>query len=88
MLRVWLLHLLQRRNMKLVSDWKQAWKWISVNCMVIATAVQGAWMYIPDDMKAEVPHNIVHILTMLLLVLGLAGRLIKQGGTDAAPPAV
>lgn len=66
-------------KISLVEDWKQCWKWLSTNMMVIATAIQGAWMYIPDDMKANIPHNIVNILTMTLLVLGLLGRLIKQG---------
>ncbi len=67
--------------MKLVDDWKQAWKWISMNCMVVATAVQGAWVYIPEDLRSNVHPTIVHVLTIGLLVLGIAGRLIKQ---DAA----
>lgn len=65
--------------MKLVDDWKHAWKWLSVNCMVVATAVQGAWMYIPADMRTKFPSEGVHILTIFLLVAGVAGRLVKQG---------
>lgn len=57
---------------------------MSVNCMLIATAIQGAWMYIPDDMKDSVPKNIVHVLTILLLVLGLVGRITKKGAPDAS----
>lgn len=72
--------------MNLIQDWKQAWKWASMNCMVGATALQGAWMYVPDDLKADLPHNLVHWLTILLLVLGVGGRLVKQGGKDAIPP--
>lgn len=70
--------------MKLVDDWKQAWKWISMNCMMIATVLQGAWMGIPDDMKTSVPEWLVHAMTIIILVLGIAGRLVKQD----APPAV
>ena len=66
--------------MKLVADWKDAWKWISVNCMVIATAIQGAWVYVPEDMRTSLPPNLVHFLTIGLLAVGVAGRLIKQGG--------
>lgn len=68
--------------MKLVDDWKDAWKWISVNCMIIATAIQGAWMYIPDDMRTAIPSGIVNIVTLILLAAGIAGRLVKQGTPD------
>lgn len=64
--------------MKLVSDWKQAYKWISVNCMTIAAAVQGAWVYIPEDLKTSAPRNLVTIITVSLLVLGVVGRIIDQ----------
>lgn len=50
-----------------------------MHCMFLATAIQGAWMYVPDDLKEQVPHNMVYILTMAILLLGLAGRLLKQG---------
>lgn len=69
--------------MSLVDDWKNAWRWFSMNCMVIATAIQGAWVYIPDDMRAVVPAHLVGIITILLLILGIVGRLIKQDKKDA-----
>ena len=71
-------------KIKLVQDWKYAWKWFSTNMMVIATAIQGAWMYIPEDMKTNIPHNIVNILTMVLLGLGLVGRIVQQGDNKNA----
>lgn len=64
--------------MKLVNDWKQAWRWISVNCMIIAGAIQAAWMSISDDMKAVIPHNMVEYVTIALLLFGVVGRLVKQ----------
>lgn len=69
--------------MKLVDDWKDAWKWISLNCMAIAGALQGAWVYVPEDMRAELPKNLVHGITLILLICGIAGRLIKQGDHNA-----
>lgn len=65
--------------MKLVDDAKQAWKWISVQSMAAAVALQGAWEFIPDDMKASIPHSWVTYATLGLLALGLVGRLVKQG---------
>ena len=65
-------------SLKLVDDAKDAWSWISMWCMTIAGAVQGAWMFLPDEMKASIPTNIVQWVTGGLLVLGIAGRLVKQ----------
>lgn len=64
--------------MKLVSDWKQAWKWVSVNCMVVAAALQGAWVYVPEDLRDSVPQDVVSLLTISLLGLGVLGRLVQQ----------
>lgn len=64
--------------MKLVPEARKAWKWISVQAMVVAGAIQGAWVFIPDDMKASIPSKYVGAATMALLVLGVAGRLVKQ----------
>lgn len=68
--------------MSLVDDWKSAWRWFSMNCMVIATAIQGAWVYIPDDLRANVPAHLISTVTILLLTLGIVGRLVKQGNKD------
>lgn len=64
--------------MKFVEDAKQAWRWFSVQAMVIAAALQGAWVYTPDEMRATVPHGVVGAITIVLLVLGVAGRLVDQ----------
>lgn len=64
--------------MKLVENWRDGWKWLSMHCMIIAGALQGAWVYVPDDMKQMVPRHLVSVLTMILLGLGVVGRLVKQ----------
>lgn len=71
---------------KLVEDWRKAWKWFSVNAMVAAAAIQGAWLQIPEDMKAHIPEALVSGATIALLVLGVAGRIVKQGGEDDKQP--
>jgi hypothetical protein len=70
---------------ELVEDWRGAWRWLSVNCMVLAAALQGAWLYIPEDMKASVPPHITSAATILLLVLGVIGRLKKQQPCEPKP---
>lgn len=69
--------------MKLVDDFKQCWRWISVQAMVLAGAVQGAWLMIPDDMRTSIPPHVVQGVTIALLVLGVAGRLVDQSKKDA-----
>ena len=65
--------------MKLVDDARRAYRWFSVQAMGLALAIQGAWEVIPADMKAGIPQQYVTWLTLGLLVLGIAGRLVDQG---------
>lgn len=64
--------------MKLVDDAKRCWRWISVQAMVVAGAVQGAWVMVPDDLKESFPKHWVQWLTIFLLALGIGGRLVQQ----------
>jgi hypothetical protein len=66
--------------MKLVDNWKQMWKWISVNCMAGAIAIQTTWAAIPDDLRASIPHGVVTVVTIAMLIAGIGGRIIKQPG--------
>lgn len=73
-------------KIRLVDDWQRAWRWASVNCMVLAGAVQGAWLYIPEDMRDSVPQKVVTGITIGILVLGVIGRVFKKepsGGENA-----
>ena len=67
--------------MKLIANWKKAWRMLSIQAMTLAGAVQGAWMFIPDDMRTSIPSNVVQGLTIALLALGVAGRLVDQPKT-------
>lgn len=62
----------------LVDNAKNAWRWLSVQAMALAGAVQATWLALPDDMKASVPANYVQYLTLALVLLGIGGRLVKQ----------
>lgn len=64
--------------MQFVDDVKQAYRWFSVQAMVWAIAVQGAWEVLPADMKAGIPPKLVTYVTLGLLALGVVGRLVKQ----------
>lgn len=64
--------------MTFVDNVGQCWKWFSVQAMTVAVAIQGTWPVIPDDMKATIPANAVHAITIVLLVAGLIGRTVQQ----------
>ena len=67
--------------MKLVEDWKGAWRWFSVQAMVLASGLQGAWLAMPPDLKAQIPGDAVSVISMVLLAAGIIGRLVPQGET-------
>lgn len=64
--------------MKLIPQWRRAWRMFSVQAMTGATALLGAWQAFPPDLKAALPADWVNGAAIALLVLGIAGRLIDQ----------
>ena len=68
--------------MTFVENAKHAWRWFSVQAMVLAGALQGAWMYVPDDLRASIPPALVQGITIALLAAGVAGRLVQQTPKD------
>ena len=69
--------------MTLIKNWRKSWRMLSVQAMTLAGAIQGAWLFIPEDMKASIPANVVQWVTLSLLALGVAGRLVKQNKVSA-----
>lgn len=65
--------------MKPVDNWKSAHKWMSIHCMSAAAAIQGAWVYIPEDLRQSLNPKIISGATVALLCLGIVGRLFKRG---------
>lgn len=78
--------------MRLVSDWRRCWRWLSVHAMAYAIIVQSAWQVLDADMRGSLPAEWVRALTVGLLALGILGRIVDQtkpadphyspGGTD------
>lgn len=74
---------MKKRKIELVPDWKNAWKWFSMHCLVTGVAVQGAWLYVVrtmgDKILSQELSDRIAIITITLLSIGIFGRLIKQG---------
>ena len=69
--------------MRLVKDARKAWRWWSVQAMALAVAIQAGWQAMPEDLAARLPDGWVTGLSIAVLVLGIIGRLVDQGGEDA-----
>lgn len=64
--------------MKLVDNWKQGWKWFSVQFVAAATAIQLSVLAFPDSMRAWLPDWLTHVLAVMLLAGAALGRLVEQ----------
>lgn len=69
--------------MRFVDNVREAWKWISMWCMGLSSAFLAAWALLPEDLKpyllGSIPPKGMAISVASLLVIGMAGRLVKQG---------
>ena len=68
--------------MRLVKDARKAWRYFSVQAMALQGAAAGAWLVVPDDMRASVPSEWLAVAAIALTVLGIAGRLVAQDEDD------
>lgn len=69
--------------MKWVPDAKRGWTWVSVQAMTLNTAVLTTWLAMPEDLRQAIPQTAVVAGAILLLVVGIVGRFIDQGGDSA-----
>jgi hypothetical protein len=65
--------------MKLVSDWRKAWKWHSTWIAGVMAALPLAWANMPSDLKQHIPDSWMPWIAVLMFVAFMAGRLRDQG---------
>lgn len=68
-----------------VEDWRQCWRWFSTHALAITIALQATWLELPSEWRAVVPAQLVHVMTIAVLILGFLGRLMRQPGLDEKP---
>lgn len=69
----------KRRKSVLVEDWRNAWKWLSVQMVGILAALQVAYELLPAA-KGYVDPTLWRWLMVAGLVAVIVGRLKAQGG--------
>lgn len=70
--------------MKLITDWKDAWRWFSVQALAAIMALPMVWAMLPSDAKAFLPAGWEPWVLVGLAAAGLVGRLIDQGRAPSA----
>jgi hypothetical protein len=75
-------------KLKLIDDWREGWKYLSVQCFALAAAVNGTWYSIPDGLKSSIPANYVTIGSVILAGVGILGRFLEFDGSANAIPAI
>ena len=65
-------------KIRLVEDWRQAWRWFSVQAIAIVTAFLAVWAVFPEDLKAVLPAGWTKAVAIAVLLIGLLGRLVQQ----------
>ena len=75
--------------MQLISDWKKAWRFWSVQLAAVGALLTtalialpdvaiGAWAVLPAEMKAAIPSEYMPLLGVAVFVLSMVARVIKQ----------
>lgn len=65
-------------KIKLVENWRSAWKWFSVHCLWISAAIPNVWVSLPPDLKASIPASHMSVIAGVIAVCGIIGRLVDQ----------
>lgn len=71
-------------KLKLVDNWKQWWKFLSVRCALVGVALPQVWAQVPQDQRDAVLDLVglkgIASAVSLLFALIVAVRLIRQSG--------
>lgn len=62
---------------KLIENWRQAWKFVSVQIAIVAAALQAAILTIPD-LDKWLGDTFTHFVGLILLLSIVLGRLVDQ----------
>lgn len=68
--------------MRLVKDWRKAWRWYSTQALVAVAAIPQVWATLPPELRLAIPEDWMRWVVTAVAIGGLIGRLIDQGGDD------
>ena len=62
----------------IVEDAGEAWKWFSMQAMVLGGILASAWMFVPDSLKQQAPEWLTTGAVVAIFACGVIGRLVAQ----------
>lgn len=68
-------------QLRLIPDWRRAWKWSSVRFVAVAAGLQLTLLAFPQQLQAALPEWVVQGTALLCLVGAALGRI-----TTTEPP--
>lgn len=68
--------------MKIIEEWRNSWKYLSVQANAIGVAVTAAYSSMYDQLKETLPPRYMIFAVVAVFVLGIVGRLIAQTPKD------
>jgi hypothetical protein len=69
--------------MKLVDNAKDWWKMFSMQAQAFNLALLGSWQILPTKFQEILPVNALLVVAVVLLILGMVGRLVKQTNIES-----
>lgn len=64
--------------MRIIDEWREAYKFFSVQANGIGMAIIGAYAALPDKFQDVFPSKVVMGAAAICFALGIWGRLVKQ----------
>ena len=68
--------------MKIVDDWKSAWRWFSMHALVLAGVIPPVGAELPPALKTAIPPGAMGAITAVIAAGGVGGRLVNQSKTQ------
>lgn len=79
---------MEKLRLRLVDGWHKGWKWVSAQALALGAAINGAWLAVPDDMKAMLPPKVLAYVSFGVFAAGFVGRFFttapKPDSSDAS----
>lgn len=69
---------LGKLRLELVHNWRRVWTFFSMQAMAAAVAFPAALSVLPERYQNAIPDKVVLWITAFLVIVGMAGRMIKQ----------
>lgn len=66
-------------TVRLIEDWHQSWRWLSIQFIALSAALQLALVALPEELHSQLPDWLMHDLAIILLAGAALGRLVDQG---------